>query len=59
MRSTPRLSLLGPEEIEQIHQATLRILSEVGVEFGSAKARRLLKDSGALVDEETNIVRIP
>lgn len=59
MRSTPRLTLFAPEEIERIHQTSLRILSEVGVEFGSSKARHLLKDAGALVDEETNIVRIP
>lgn len=59
MRSTPRLSLLAPEEIEQIHQTTLRVLSEVGVEFGSQKARRLLKEADALVDDETDVVRIP
>jgi trimethylamine--corrinoid protein Co-methyltransferase len=59
MRATPRLSLFDPEQIEAIHEATLRVLSDVGAKFGSAKARGLLKGAGAIVDEETEIVRIP
>ncbi len=42
-----RLSVLSADEIEAIHDATLRILSGVGVVLGGGEARALLLDHGA------------
>jgi trimethylamine--corrinoid protein Co-methyltransferase len=42
-----RLSVLTADEVESIHLATLRILSEVGIVLTHAKARALLMGAGA------------
>jgi trimethylamine--corrinoid protein Co-methyltransferase len=46
-----RLSVLDENEIEAIHQATLRILGETGVVLTEPKSRALLTASGARVQE--------
>lgn len=50
--------VLSEDELQQIHEKSLQILSETGVLFHSKKARDLLKENGAIVDEETGIVKI-
>jgi trimethylamine--corrinoid protein Co-methyltransferase len=47
-----RLTVLTNEEIEAIHQATLRILSEVGIVLTQAEAREILTGAGASADSE-------
>jgi trimethylamine--corrinoid protein Co-methyltransferase len=49
--------LVGPEELEAIHQASLQILSEIGIDFLNAEARRMLADAGARVDSDSERVR--
>ncbi|MBQ4091749.1 MAG: trimethylamine methyltransferase family protein [Firmicutes bacterium] len=44
--------LLTKEEVEQIHENSLRILEEVGMIFGYEPARDVLKKHGAKVDGE-------
>ena len=44
-----QLTALSQAEVEAIHQATLRILSEAGVALGHAGARELLTGAGARV----------
>lgn len=46
-----RLSVLDENEIEAIHQATLRILGETGVVLTEPKSRALLTGAGAKVKE--------
>jgi len=41
------LSVLTPDEIEAVHQATLRILSEVGIRLSQPEALKLLSGAGA------------
>jgi trimethylamine--corrinoid protein Co-methyltransferase len=53
------LRVLSEEECSQIHEETLKILFETGVRIDTARGRRFLKQSGAIVDEETHIVRMP
>lgn len=53
------VDLLGDEQVEDVHQATLALLEDVGVEFMSPAARRILRDAGSLVDDDTGLVRIP
>ena len=51
------LVFLSPEEVEAIHTATLRILSEIGVILTHPEARELLTGSGATVEGER--LRLP
>ncbi len=46
------LSFLSSEEIEAIHNATLRILSEVGVKLAHPEGREILAGSGAIIEGE-------
>jgi trimethylamine--corrinoid protein Co-methyltransferase len=49
---------LGDEELDQLQAATLTILEEVGVKFPSEKALAILASHGALVDHDTQIVKM-
>lgn len=54
-----QLAYLSESEREQIHRDSLKILAEVGVMFRSAKARQILRNHGARVDDPSQIARIP
>jgi trimethylamine---corrinoid protein Co-methyltransferase len=56
-RSFPPMSLLSADELEAIHQASLTVLEEIGMDFNLAQARDKLKHAGAEVEGER--VRIP
>jgi trimethylamine--corrinoid protein Co-methyltransferase len=45
------IEVLTEEQVEAIHDASLRILEEQGMEFLDAEAREILKKSGADVEE--------
>ena len=51
--------LLSEEEVLRIHKESLRILSSVGVKYHGQRALPLLEKSGATVDRETRIAKIP
>ena len=53
----PPLELLNAEQLETIHQASLEILRDIGMEFMSPDARQRLKKAGADVNETTHMVR--
>jgi trimethylamine--corrinoid protein Co-methyltransferase len=59
--SDPRLSLniLGPEDVQRLHTATLEVIERTGVRFPSAKALDIWEQHGAIVDRETMIVKAP
>ena len=48
---------VSADELEAIHEASLKILQEIGVEFLDSDARRILRRGGADVDESTARVR--
>ncbi len=48
----PLAKLISDDELEAIHQASLTILSEIGIEVLSAEAREILSAAGAQVDGE-------
>lgn len=52
-----QLTVLTDEEVEAIHQATLRILSQVGVVLTQPAAREMLSGAGAVVQGDR--VRLP
>jgi trimethylamine--corrinoid protein Co-methyltransferase len=54
----PPLEILSAEQVERILVAAFRILAEAGLEIRSASAREVYRRAGALVDDETQIVRL-
>lgn len=53
------LRVLSEDERAQIHERTLYVLANTGLRVDTAWGRQILKDAGAEVDENTNIVRFP
>jgi len=54
-----KLELLSPEDVRQIHEATLDVIESVGVKFHSQNALDVLEANGASVDRETTVAKIP
>ena len=52
------LQPLSTDQLEAIHQASMTMLEQTGVEVNSARARQLYKQAGAEVDEASQIVRL-
>lgn len=50
--------ILSEEEKESIHRESIHILEEIGVLFHSPKARQILLNNGAKIDEDTEIIHI-
>lgn len=51
--------VLSESERQAIHEQSLRILEEIGVQFRSHKARAILKQHGASVDSDSGVIRLP
>ena len=54
-----KLELLSPEEVAQIHAATLDVIENVGVKFHSQRALDVLEANGVAVDRVSTIAKIP
>ncbi len=54
-----RLILLSNNDIERIHETSLKILQEIGIKVLSKKVQRLLAENGAKVDFTRSIVKLP
>jgi trimethylamine--corrinoid protein Co-methyltransferase len=52
------VEVLRPEQIEKIHEASLRILEEIGMEFLDAEALAILEKAGAEVESGSQRVRL-
>jgi len=57
----PRLSLniLGADDVQRIHAATLDVIESAGIRFPSARALDIWEAHGATVDRQTQIVKAP
>jgi trimethylamine--corrinoid protein Co-methyltransferase len=55
----PKLSLLNDELIARILDEAYQLMLQPGIKVQNAEARQLLQEAGALVDEETMVVKIP
>lgn len=51
------LKFLEEDEIEKIHEASIRILSETGMIVENDELQKILQEKGAEVDRETNMVK--
>ena len=54
-----RLEALSQAEVEKLHAATLAVLDKTGVIVDSKDARDVLKENGARVNDNNNIVTFP
>jgi trimethylamine--corrinoid protein Co-methyltransferase len=59
LTATPPLALIQPETVDLILSEAFELLKNTGIRVGSDEALELLSDSGAIVDPERRIVRIP
>ena len=59
IRTPYRVRFLDDGQLDQLQEATLHILAEVGVKFPSAMALEVLGDHGAVVNLATQVVRFP
>jgi trimethylamine--corrinoid protein Co-methyltransferase len=53
------LRVLSEDEKAEIHERSLKILSETGVQVNTEKGRKYLQAAGARVDENTKIAKFP
>jgi trimethylamine--corrinoid protein Co-methyltransferase len=51
------VEVVSPDELEAIHEASLRVLAEIGMDFLDADARAVLGAAGAHVEEGSQRVR--
>lgn len=54
-----RLDVLTSEQVNTIHDESLRVLEETGIKFWDPKAAKILDDAGANWNRSTNVVKIP
>ena len=59
IKTTHRLNFLEDRQLNDLQEATLTILENTGVYFPSQKAMQIFAEHGAMVDQETKIVKIP
>ncbi|RWL86818.1 MAG: methyltransferase [Mesorhizobium sp.] len=54
----PPMQLLDEERMVQLHKTSMRILSELGIRVMSEKVMDLFAKAGAIIDRESNTIRI-
>ena len=52
------MEVLSADQVEAIHQTSLRILEELGIELMSPRALAVFREAGAEVDAATSTVRV-
>ena len=52
-------NVLSEEDIEKIHETTMKVLMNPGLRVDHNGARQVLKDAGCIVDDETRVVKFP
>lgn len=50
--------VFSDDEVAAIHETALRVLEELGIKVLLPEARRIYREAGAIVDEDTLMVRI-
>jgi trimethylamine---corrinoid protein Co-methyltransferase len=52
------MELLPPEQLEQLHTTSIRILSEAGIRVMGENVMRIFEDAGAIVDRDEMLIKI-
>jgi trimethylamine--corrinoid protein Co-methyltransferase len=50
---------LTEQDVEMIHQTSMKVFSEIGVQINFAEARTLFGDAGAEIEESSRVVKVP
>jgi trimethylamine--corrinoid protein Co-methyltransferase len=58
INTTPKMELLNQEQLEKLHQTSMRILSEAGIRVMGDNVMDLFEGAGAIVDRDTKTIRI-
>lgn len=58
-RINANIEVLSKAEIESIHNATIRVLENVGVKVPNQECLDICEKSGAIIDRDSSIVKIP
>lgn len=53
------IDVMTPEEVTMVHDTSLRILEEIGLQVPNAEVLKMCEELGALVDHEKEVIRIP
>lgn len=53
------LNILGKEELDEIHRASLEVLWHTGVYVQDPEALEIFASAGAMIDQEKKLVRLP
>ena len=56
MKEFSPIAFLAKDQVEQMHKAVLRVLSETGIHLPHAEARKLIKAAGAKEDKDGRIL---
>jgi trimethylamine--corrinoid protein Co-methyltransferase len=59
IKSSFRLNCLTGSQLDDLQEATLKVLEEVGVQFPSQEALAIFRDHGAQVDPDSQVVKLP
>jgi trimethylamine---corrinoid protein Co-methyltransferase len=56
---TSRFEVLSPAEVQAVHDASMEVLSTVGIKVDYVVAQRIFKGAGAQVDEQRQVIHLP
>ncbi len=59
IRTTQKINFLDTDQLDNLQAATLEILENTGVQFPSEQALDIFAEHGAVVDRESQVVKIP
>ena len=59
IKTTRRVRFLDDDQLDQLQEATLKVLLEVGVRFPNERSLEILASNGCRVDRATQIVKFP
>ena len=51
--------VFSDSDVKKVHEATVELLEKVGIKMHNQTARQIFKEKGAVVDDESRIVKIP
>ena len=54
----PPIELANPDQMQQLHDTSIRILSELGIRVMSDRVMDIFQAAGAIVDRETSTIRV-